>query len=93
MKALKWAIIALGFLPSGATAQQAPSNASAPTPIFIPNPVTVPLPPEGCVWAGRAYSQGAQFCLGVRTGLKCTASKWDAVTTEACAGASAIDTK
>ena len=90
MKALKWTIIAMGFLTSGALAQQVGSNAAPP--IFVPT--TLPLPPEGCVWAGRAYSEGAQFCVGTRMGLKCMASRWEPLTaTEACASAGAIDTK
>jgi len=48
------------LLLGSAYAQQTPPLAA---PMFDSMPVMIPLPPNGCVWAGRPFSDGAGFCV------------------------------
>ena len=41
-----------------------------PPMIVVPSPSSTP-PPNGCVWAGLAYSNGAQLCMAPKLVLKC----------------------
>ena len=50
-------------------------------------PVMVPLPPNGCVWAGRPFSDGAGFCVADKVLQTCTIGKWSRETSEGCRGA------
>jgi hypothetical protein len=70
---------------------------SPPTPLPPPAAVApivvmpLPLPPQGCIWASRAFSDGAAFCVAASTQIVCKAGKWDASSTEACRAAAPID--
>jgi hypothetical protein len=78
------------LLSVSALAQPAPPLAGGPPP--PPPPVLpVPIPQNGCLWAGRAFSDGAEFCWAPSTGLKCTAGKWESVGVVPCN--TTIDTK
>ena len=68
-----------------------PPPPAAPVPITVPIPMQAPLPPNGCVWAGRTYSDGATFCMGAHTQIVCKVGKWDTSSTEACRSANPID--
>src|ERR1700681_1643701 len=47
-----------------ASPQQPPPLGGPPLgPLYDPMPVMIPLPPQGCVWAGRPFSDGAGFCV------------------------------
>jgi hypothetical protein len=72
------------LLLGSAHAQQA-SPVSAP--MFDSMPVMVPLPPNGCVWAGRPFSDGAGFCVADKVLLTCTIGKWSRETSDGCRGA------
>jgi hypothetical protein len=50
-------------------------------------PVIVPLPPDGCVWAGRPFSDGAGFCVADKVMQTCTIGKWSREASEGCRGA------
>ena len=80
---------------ASAQAQPAPSPPPppAPVPITVPIPMQAPLPQNGCVWAGRTYSDGAAFCMGAHTQIMCKVGKWDTSNTEACRSASPIDSR
>jgi hypothetical protein len=65
----------------------------APLPVTVPIPMQAPLPPNGCVWAGRTYSDGATFCMGAHTQIMCKVGKWDTSNTEACRAANPIDSR
>ena len=70
-----------------AHAQEAPREGSLPTPTFEPMPVMVPLPSNGCVWAGRPFSDGAGFCVADKILQTCTIGKWSRENSEGCHGA------
>ncbi len=79
------------LLSFAAYARQAPQ----PAPMFDlgPGPVLVPLPPNGCVWAGRPFSDGAGFCVADKVMQTCTQGKWGReVNSEGCRGA-LVDTR
>jgi hypothetical protein len=47
----------------------------------ISEPPPPPPPPSlSCQWDGRAFSNGAQFCVTTGASLKCNAGNWDTVT-------------
>lgn len=62
---------------SSAYAQPAPPSAEVPqlTP-FVPVPVLVPVPTNGCVWAGRSFSDGSGFCVADKVMQTCNQGKW-----------------
>jgi hypothetical protein len=75
---------------STAYAQPAPSPqvSSELPPIFVPEPTTLPVPANGCVWAGRSFSEGAGFCIADKVMQVCTAGKWGREgASEGCRGA------
>lgn len=65
-----------------AYAQQTPA---APT--FDSMSVMVPLPLNGCVWAGRPFSDGAGFCVADKLLQTCVVGKWSREASEGCRGA------
>jgi hypothetical protein len=94
MTALARTILISALLISAAYAQPAPAPTVGPQsmPNFFPEPV-LPVPPNGCVWAGRSYSEGASFCIADKVMEICTAGKWAREgASEGCHGALA-DTK
>ena len=60
----------------GGVAEGPPPLPPAPPPPLLV-PVPMPVPPNGCVWASRAFSEGAEFCFAPRVILKCNAGKWN----------------
>ena len=82
-------IVISTLLLSTAHAQPAPSPLGGPqaAAMFEPMPVMVPLPPNGCVWAGRPFSDGAGFCVADKILQTCTIGKWSRETSEGCRGA------
>ena len=69
-----------------AHAQQTPPLAA---PTFDSMPVMIPLPANGCVWAGRSFSDGAGFCVADKVLQTCTIGKWSREISEGCRGAMA----
>lgn len=58
---------------------------SPPEPAMtFPTPAQIPLPPNGCVWAGRSFSDGAQFCVATKLIETCTSGRWAMTPSEAC---------
>jgi hypothetical protein len=50
--------------------------------------------PQTCLWAGRAFSQGAQFCMGPKNALQCqVGGKWGQLASASCNNATQVDTK
>ena len=84
---------------SSANAQPGPPPSAPPPPVPLPPAIAplvlmpVPVPPQGCVWASRSFSDGAAFCMGPSSQIICKAGRWDAVTTEACRAAHPIDAR
>lgn len=74
-----------------ALAQTAPPG--APPGVAVLVPVPVPVPPGGCVWAGRAFSEGAEFCFAPKVIMKCNSGKWNYDGLDACTNTSPIDTR
>jgi hypothetical protein len=73
---------------ASAYAQSAPPAPAISQPMFDPMPVMVPLPPNGCVWAGRPFSDGAGFCVADKVMQTCTLGKWAReANSEGCRGA------
>jgi len=62
------------LLLSAARAQPAPSRPEGDqlAPLYAP----VPVPANGCAWAGRSFSDGAGFCITARVMQICAAGKW-----------------
>jgi hypothetical protein len=87
-------IVISTMLLSTAYAQPAPSplGGPQPAPMFEPMPVMVPLPPNGCVWAGRPFSDGAGFCVADKILQTCTIGRWSRENSEGCRGA-LVDTR
>jgi hypothetical protein len=78
------------LLLSTAYAQPAPSPTAGyqSTPAFGPEWGVLPVPTNGCVWAGRSFSEGAAFCIADKVMTICTAAKWSREAgTEGCHGA------
>ena len=78
---------------AGAAALSAPASAqparevivSPPEPaVSFPSPAQIPLPPNGCVWAGRSFSDGAQFCVATKLIETCAGGRWTMTPSEAC---------
>jgi hypothetical protein len=67
-----------------AYAQQTPP---LPAPMSDSMPVMIPLPPNGCVWAGRPFSDGAGFCVADKLLQTCAIGKWSREAFEGCRGA------
>jgi hypothetical protein len=66
---------------------------SPPEPaVAFPSPAQIPLPPNGCVWAGRSFSDGAQFCAATKLIETCTAGRWSMTPSDACTSSS-LETK
>jgi hypothetical protein len=83
-------ILISALLFSAAYAQPAPSppTGSELPPIFVPEPALIPVPANGCVWAGRSFSEGSAFCIADKVLQVCTAGKWGREgATEGCRGA------
>jgi hypothetical protein len=74
------------LLLGSAHAQQTPPLSSQ---MYDSMTVMVPLPPNGCVWAGRPFSDGAGFCVADKILQTCTIGKWSRETSESCRGAQA----
>jgi hypothetical protein len=55
-----------------AHAQMTPPPPSPP----VPTPFWSPTPPDGCVWAGLPYSNGAQLCMAPRLVAECKTGTW-----------------
>jgi hypothetical protein len=86
-------ILMSALLFSAARAQPAasPPEVDQQPPLYAPAPV--PVPANGCAWAGRSFSDGAGFCITDRFMQICAAGKWvREPATEGCHGALA-DTK
>jgi hypothetical protein len=85
-------ILMSALLLSAARAQPAaPSRPEADQ--LPPAYALVPVPPNGCAWAGRSFSDGAGFCITDRFMEICAAGKWvREPASEGCHGALA-DTK
>jgi hypothetical protein len=64
------------LLLSAARAQPAPSPPEAD--LLSPQyaPALVPVPPNGCAWASRSFSDGAAFCVADKVMQICAAGKW-----------------
>lgn len=77
------------LLLGSAYAQQTPPLAA---PMFDSMPVMISLPPNGCVWAGRPFSDGAGFCVADKILQTCAIGKWSRETSEGCRGA-LVDTR
>ena len=58
-----------------------------------PAPAQPPASVVACLWASRTYSEGAQFCVGPKTALKCIGGSWQAQAYEPCGNAAVIDAK
>jgi hypothetical protein len=90
---------ALSLFISSANAQPGPPPPALQPPAPPPPAIAplvmmpVPVPPQGCVWASRSFSDGAAFCMGPSSQIICKAGRWDAVTTEACRAAHPIDAR
>ena len=68
-----------------------PPEADQQPPAYAP--ALIPVPANGCAWAGRSFSDGAGFCITDRFMEICSAGKWvREPATEGCHGALA-DTK
>jgi hypothetical protein len=90
MRMLARTILISALLSSAAYAQQ-----QQPAPMFDlgPGPVLVPLPPNGCVWAGRPFSDEAGFCVADKVMQTGNQGKWGReVNSEGCRGA-LVDTR
>ena len=78
------AVTISALLLGSAHAQQTPLLA-APMPDSMP--AMIPLPPNGCVWAGRSFSDGAGFCVADKVLKTCGIGKWSREISEGCRGA------
>ena len=88
MMTLTRTILITALLVSSAHAQQTPPLGGLPPgPLFEPMLVMVPLPPNGCVWAGRPFSDGAGFCVADKILQTCTIGKWSRENSDGCRGA------
>src|SRR5262245_5914973 len=47
--------------------------------------IPVPIPPDGCVWSGRVFSNGAYICVAKGTSQTCDNGKWTKTDTTALA--------
>jgi hypothetical protein len=63
-------LFAVGVSPYCAYAQMAPQSPPVATPFWSP------LPPNGCVWAGLPYSNGAQLCMAPKLVAECKTGSW-----------------
>jgi len=88
---VRFAVAMIGAgLASSALAQTFPALPSAALqPVFL----SLPVPPGGCVWAGRAFSEGAGFCFAPKVIIKCNSGKWSYDTLDACTNTAPIDTR
>ena len=92
MRRIGVAATATVVLVSAALAESPPPPSPAPLPPLLV-PLSLPVPPNGCVWAGRAFSEGAEFCFAPRVILKCNAGKWNYDGLDVCTGMTPIDTR
>jgi hypothetical protein len=76
MRMLARTILISTLLLSAARAQPAPSPPEAEQlpPTYFP--ALVPIPANGCAWAGRSFSDGAGFCVADKVMQICSAGKW-----------------
>ena len=44
--------------------------------MFVPVPILVQVPANGCVWAGRPFSDGAGFCVAEKVMQTWNQGKW-----------------
>jgi hypothetical protein len=63
-------ILAVGVSSHCAYAQTAPPSPPVVTPFWSPTP------PDGCVWAGLPYSNGAQLCMAPKLVAECKTGTW-----------------
>jgi hypothetical protein len=49
--------------------------------------------PNLCTWAGRDFSQGAQFCMGPNLSMQCNNGVWTPVGNPVCSNAPTADAK
>jgi hypothetical protein len=66
-------IFAASLSPYFAYAQPQMDSQSSPPNLI---PYFTLLPPNGCVWAGLAYSNGAQLCMAPKLVMKCNSGSW-----------------
>jgi len=82
-------ILISALLLSAARAQPAPpspAEADQLSPQYAP--ALVPVPPNGCAWASRSFSDGAAFCVADKVMQICAAGKWVRESaSEGCRGA------
>jgi hypothetical protein len=91
MRMLARTILISALLLSAARAQPAPSP--PPEADQLPPTYLLPVPANGCAWAGRSFSDGAGFCIADKVMQICAAGKWIRENaSEGCHGALA-DTK
>jgi hypothetical protein len=69
-------ILMSALLLSAARAQSAPPPPEADQQPPAYAPALIPVPPNGCAWAGRSFSDGAGFCLADKVMQICSAGKW-----------------
>lgn len=92
MRRIGLAAMTLVVLASAARAEGPLPLPPLPPPALLA-PSSLPVPPNGCVWAGRAFSEGAEFCFAPRVILKCNAGKWNYDGLDVCTGMTPIDTR
>lgn len=88
--AVRAALLASFALSRTAPAQTFPPSQGLGVP---PALLSLPVPPGGCVWAGRAFSEGAGFCFAPRVIMKCNGGKWSYDTLDACTNTAPVDTR
>ncbi|SRR5579875_658268 len=86
------AAMALALLASAAGAQQALPPASGVVCATMPA-ASLPVPPNGCIWAGRAFSNGAEFCFAPKVEVTCNDGKWAYGALPSCDSAAPLDTR
>jgi hypothetical protein len=69
-------ILISALLLSAARAQPAPLSPAEADQLQPYLPALVPVPPNGCAWASRSFSDGAGFCVADKVMQICAAGKW-----------------
>jgi len=87
MMLIRTTLISALFVCSAHAQQAPPREGPLSAPMFDATAVMVPLPPNGCVWAGRPFSDGAGFCVADKILQTCTIGKWSRENSESCHGA------
>jgi hypothetical protein len=73
MRMLARTILISALLLSAARAQPAPPPPPPDADLYAP---LLPVPANGCAWAGRSFSDGAGFCVADKVMQICAAGKW-----------------